>query len=487
MCFSPLAQGHGHGYDSAIFATVGNALNKGRVLYTEIVDNKGPLIYFIDALGLTINYDFGIFIIEFIFLFIGAIFLYKTAKIITKDKKWVSFFSTIFSMLLLFYTINGGNYTEEYAITFISIATYFVTKFLYSDYKLKWYELIIIGICFSATFLLRANLCAFFISQIIVVSICLIKDKKIKILFRAMGLILLGIAICLLPFLIYLIKNGALSACLDIVYFGVMDSFGEITLTNRLIKVFDLINLTNVSQAFTICAIAFLYFLTKPKIEKETFKILLIAFLGMLINLYANSLTGGAAWAYTHYFISFVPIIVVIVSWLFDNVYKNINMLKINTEFKNITTIILVFILIMPTSIDLLKDSIQRANVTTPVASAMQQYILDNTKENDTIQIINVDDTIYYPTNRIATSKHIYFAGGFSEERKNKDANELANDLYEAEKPAKIIMLPAGDVNNLDFINSLTDKETFIKFLEEKYVFDNEASTQFNCNVYLLA
>ena len=28
MCFSPLAQGHGHGYDSAIFATVGNALNK---------------------------------------------------------------------------------------------------------------------------------------------------------------------------------------------------------------------------------------------------------------------------------------------------------------------------------------------------------------------------------------------------------------------------------------------------------------------------
>lgn len=142
MCFSPLAQGHGHGYDSAIFATVGNALNKGRVLYTEIVDNKGPLIYFIDALGLTINYDFGIFIIEFIFLFIGAIFLYKTAKIITKDKKWVSFFSTIFSMLLLFYTINGGNYTEEYAITFISIATYFVTKFLYSDYKLNGMNLL---------------------------------------------------------------------------------------------------------------------------------------------------------------------------------------------------------------------------------------------------------------------------------------------------------------------------------------------------------
>ena len=64
MCFSPFAQGHGHGYDSAIYAAIGNAMNNGRTLYTGIIDNKGPLMYFIDAFGLSINYHFGIFLIS---------------------------------------------------------------------------------------------------------------------------------------------------------------------------------------------------------------------------------------------------------------------------------------------------------------------------------------------------------------------------------------------------------------------------------------
>ena len=79
MCFSPLAQGHGHGYDSAIFATVGNALNKGRVLYTEIVDNKGPLIYFIDALQLIMILEF--LLLNLFFYLLELYFYIKRLKL----------------------------------------------------------------------------------------------------------------------------------------------------------------------------------------------------------------------------------------------------------------------------------------------------------------------------------------------------------------------------------------------------------------------
>ena len=63
----------------------------------------------------------------------------------------------------------------------------------------------------------------------------------------------------------------------------------------------------------------------------------------------------------------------------------------------------------------------------------------------------------------------------------------MANDLYNTEKLAKIIMLPSGNLNDLVFINSLTDKSKFIEFLEENYVLDVAASEQFDCNIYLLA
>lgn len=486
MCFSPFAQGHGHGYDQAIYSAIGNAINKGRVLYTGIVDNKGPLMYFIDAFGLLINYKFGIFLIEFIFLYVGSIFAYKTALLITKNNKWLSCFSVIFSMLLLVYTLDGGNYTEEYAILFTNIATYFVIKFLVNNYKLSWYELMIIGMCFAATFLLRANLCAFFVSQILVTLICLIKDKEFKILFRSMGYILLGIIIFLIPFLIYFISTNSLTECLNLVYFNVVNSFGKISLMERFEKTKGLISISNNSNVFTVSLLSFLVFLTKPKMEKSTKRILIITYIGLLINLYVNSLTGGQAWAYTHYFISFVPIIIIVSSWFFSHVYRNITDLKVSSEIKILAIIFLAFLIIAKPTKDLFVTAATRYNPHEQIPSGIEKYIIDNTTEEDTIQMIGVNETIYYPTNRIPTSKHLYFVGGFEESRRKKDANELANDLYNAKEPAKLIMFSKEDINDQTFTNSLSDKNKFIDFLNNKYIYDKENSEKFNLNIYIL-
>lgn len=486
MCFSPLAQGFGHGWDSAIYAAIGNALNKGRVLYLGIVDNKGPLLYFIDAFGLSLNYNFGIFYIEFLLLFIGTLFAYKSSLIITNNNKWLSCIAVIFSMLSLVYTLDGGNYTEEYAIFFINIATYYVIKFLNNNYEIKWYELIIIGICFSATFLLRANLCAFYVCQVLLVLFYLLKDKKYKILFKSILYILIGIGICLLPFLIYLIYNNALGECIDLVYLNVVSSFESVSLLERFIKVCGLIEITNKSNVFTIVLFAFILFLTKFKNEQKNAKILIIAFLGILLNIYVNSLTGGEAWAYTHYYISFVPIFIIICSWLFNVVYENIVNTKLNTDSKSIIILILLFSIAARPCIDLIKIDINRFGTETPKLSNMEEYIVNNSNINDTIQLIGVNDSIYYPVNRISTSKHLYFVEGFSIDRRKKDANELANDLIYADKKAKIIMLPQGDLKELTFINSLENKNEFINFLKNHYFYDEEASSNLNVNVYIL-
>lgn len=486
ICFSPFAQGFGHGWDSAIFAAVGNALNHGRVLYTEIVDNKGPLLYFIDALGLAINYDFGLFFIEFIFFCLGAFFAYKTAMLITKNSRWISCLAVIFSMLLFLPTLQGGNFTEEYAILFINIATYFVAKFIFNDYKLKWYELSIIGMCFAATFLLRANLCAFFLAEIIVLLVYMIKDKKYKKIFHSALFISIGVLVFITPFVLYLVKNNALSECLNIVYFGVRDSFGDISLTERIRKLGGLIILSDEVKAFSIMAFAFILFLTKPKVEKPIYKLLIISFLGILITLYANSLTGGPAWAYTHYFMSFIPILVIVSSWLFIYVYSLFNNALPNKAVKNIIILMFVFLIFTVPFKSFAKEVFSRVNIVAPEKSAFEKYIAENTLPDDTIQIINVDDTLYYPTKKMPTSKHIYFVGGFAEDRKRKDADEIATDLYSAKIPAKLIIMPSSDFADMQFIKSLSDKNKFIKYLNDYYIIDEVASEKLNCNIYKL-
>jgi len=484
LYFSPLAQVFGRGHDSAIFATVGNALNQGRVLYTEIVDNKGPLLYLINAIGLGIDYDFGLFYIEFLFFFLGAIFAYKTAMLITKNNRLLSCLAVIFSMFLFLPTLMGGNFTEEYAVLFINIATYFVTKFLFNNYKLKWYELSIIGMCFAATFLLRANLCAFFLPQIIVLAVCLIKDKKFNELFRSIMFIIIGILIFIAPFLIYLVSNNALLEALDIVYFGVRGSFGEISLLERMRKLGGLVILSDEVKAFSIILFAFILFLTKPKMEKPMWRLLIIAFLGIVITLYANSLTGGPAWAYMHYFIAFVPILVIISSWLFIHCYSLIIETFSNKSVRNIIILAFVFLLFFAPFKSLGTTVLSRVNLTTPDTSYLVKYIHENTLADETIQVISVDDTLYYKANRLPTSKHIYFVGGFAEERRRKDANEIAADLYNAKEPAKLIIMETKDIYDNVFIKSLSDKDKFIKYLNDYYILDEEASERLNCNIY---
>lgn len=485
ICFSPFAQGFGHGHDSAIFATVGNALNNDRVLYTEIVDNKGPLLYFINALGLSINYDFGLFIIEFIFFCVGSFYAYKTAMLLTKNSRWISCLAAIFSMLLFLPTLQGGNFTEEYAILFINIATYFVAKFLFNDYKLKWYELSVIGMCFAATFLLRANLCAFFVAEIIVLLFLMIKNKDYRKIFHSAIFIMIGAIVFIAPFALYLMQNNALSACLDIVYFGVRDSFGYIPLRERIVKLGGLIMLSDEVKAFTVMAFAFILFLTKPKIEKPIRNMLIIAFLGIFITLYANSLTGGPAWAYTHYFMTFIPILVIVSSWLFMYIYSAFNNTLSNKLAKNIIILILIFIVFITPLKSLANEIFTRVNISTPEKSDFEKYIIESTLVEDTVQIISVNDTIYYPTKKLPTSKHIYFVGGFAEDRKRKDADEIAIDLYNAKVSAKLIIMPAGDFEDMEFIKSLSDKDKYIKYLKDYYTLDKEASKKFNCNIYI--
>ncbi len=59
--------------DEAIYLSVGNALNKGGLLYTTIIDHKTPLIYqfarvpnqfiFVSKLGLDVNCDYFFLVI----------------------------------------------------------------------------------------------------------------------------------------------------------------------------------------------------------------------------------------------------------------------------------------------------------------------------------------------------------------------------------------------------------------------------------------
>ena len=57
------------GCDSSVFKMMGYVITEGGVPYVDYFDHKGPILYFINALGEIISPQWGLFLIQIIFCF----------------------------------------------------------------------------------------------------------------------------------------------------------------------------------------------------------------------------------------------------------------------------------------------------------------------------------------------------------------------------------------------------------------------------------
>ena len=112
--------------DSSIFMVVGKAITQGRSVYRDVFDHKGPILFYLNALGFALTGGkSGVFIVQCVFLSLTAIFMYKTARIFTKTVR--SLICVVFTILAFAATISDGNLSEEYCMCVIPI--YFAVKY----------------------------------------------------------------------------------------------------------------------------------------------------------------------------------------------------------------------------------------------------------------------------------------------------------------------------------------------------------------------
>lgn len=95
------------GIDSSVFKTIGYYMSNGLSPYKDIFDHKGPILYILNYLGYIISPNRGIWVIEFVFMFISTCFIYKISRL--KCDKKISIFITIIILSLLCLYFEQGN------------------------------------------------------------------------------------------------------------------------------------------------------------------------------------------------------------------------------------------------------------------------------------------------------------------------------------------------------------------------------------------
>ena len=215
--------------DSQCFFTVGKAMGNGQIVYRDIFEQKGILLYFLHMFAYFMSHTtfIGVFLLEVV---AGTFFMFCNIKIVSlyTDVRYAIVVSGLCSVLI--YSSRAfckGDSAEELCLPFLSFALYCSTKAFHSSKWLANKELFAIGIVSACVLWIKYTMLGFFIGWIIIPVLWLIKEKKWKELAQTFLFIALGVAVITLPVLLYFALNHSLPYLWEVYFYKNMVSYSN--------------------------------------------------------------------------------------------------------------------------------------------------------------------------------------------------------------------------------------------------------------------
>lgn len=207
------------GYDSGVFKSMGLAITQGKVPYVDFFDHKGPVLYFINALGQwLIPGRMGIFLLQIIAISVSLVYLFKTARLFLNGVQ------SVCVMLVTLFVLGGlyeeGNQCEEWILAIVSPTIFFLLSDIVhgeSNHISPLYGLLY-GICFGLAFFIRPNDALAILGGGLLGAICyawfMLKEPKIMILYDILAFIG-GFVLIYIPIFVYFSYHDAFD---DLIY-----------------------------------------------------------------------------------------------------------------------------------------------------------------------------------------------------------------------------------------------------------------------------
>ncbi len=314
---SPLYNGYCDG-DSSIFMLIGKAITKGKNVYTDYFDHKGPLLFYINALGFMMTgTKTGVFIIQCAVLSLTAIFMYKTARIFTKTFR--ALICVLISLLAFAATVSDGNLSEEYCMLLCLIPIYRAVRFYTKtpDAPHPYRCMTLYGICFALCAFIRINN-GVMIGGIVLTALLadFVNERPMRalfgILYFLLGAVCVSVPIC--------------------VFFIIKETFHEMIFSTF---TFNFLYAAEGSSLKSLSAVTELIKWTLPVISLAVLSLIFANRLGTRIASLMTALSVFAlipilmGFGYTHYYTTLIPLITLYTAVVFRIAANRINVLSV--------------------------------------------------------------------------------------------------------------------------------------------------------------
>jgi len=434
--------------DTSVYVYCAQQILEGKIMYKDIFDHKGPLLYAINIFGLIIGRGntIGIWFFQIVSLLTSLFFIYKSIRLFY-DRS-IALIASLSSLFLFMMALSGGNLPDEYAVCFISIAMYYFFKLFGRDSIKKKYYLII-AICFGCVLLLKPNLTIMWVVGWFLHLIFLIKDKNVNALKTFFLFSFLGVIIILIPFLLYFYITDSF-ADFKFCYWDFNQAYSDPSIKNMFIRLTQRAYLYPIYRycnahiflfSFLIIAVVnFKYFRNKK----------LIAFIALTLILSIIVISLGQ-YLLVFYYLLLVPMLSFTFAMIYHFVQKNIS-------YHSTLICCTLFLLINSLSLSVVY-TLTKGNLTPNLSRQnIIPYVKKVTNPQDEIAIFGNSCWVYSLSERQSASKYIYTHPIIFT---NKYGEQIFNKYYidiETKKPKLIIVSDKASINNysqlLSFIHS---------------------------------
>jgi len=394
--------------DSGVFLYMGWRFLNGDIPYRDVWDHKPPLIYFVDALGITLTPDslWGVWFLQIIFIFFTLLLIYKLLE--KEFGVYAAIAGTVTLTSGLLTILEKGNVTEEYALVFQALCFWLFISAWRRDFPVRtslW-----IGLLGGLAFNFKQTTIGIWITYgLILLALRLLQRKSP---FMDLLSLLAGWLIPSIVFVLYFASQNALSDYWEQAFLYNFIYIGKHEGIRRLIPVFikGFAYLRNgwvlyLSMLGWLAGLGYAWL--KRKSFAEIYPLILITLINLPVEILLIMISGRSI---LHYYLTPLPVMAILAGTLVYTIPFLIGKIPVIDSRKLqkwIPGIVLAIVLLGQFGQIKYYPDYVRALSDDDYAPVIE-YVAENTKEDDKVLLIGAESIVNFLARRESPTRYVY-------------------------------------------------------------------------------
>jgi 4-amino-4-deoxy-L-arabinose transferase-like glycosyltransferase len=464
--------------DSGFYAYIGKAILHGQLPYRDVWDDKPPLGYYLNALGLLVfgQTPWGVWWSSVVWILGCTVLLFLVIKKLFGGTTALVTGAIFLVGLMNLEIFQGGNLMEVYSLA-PQICIIGITYFYFTGHRKPWLS-VLTGVLTACALLIKQSTIMLGCSSALVMTISALSERKIRDVFKIVLGFLIGFSGLVAVVSVYWLLAGAMGQFLDGAFLqgysfigGAQSNF----ISHFFYTIFKVLPNLYIGWLCLIALLSCVFFIFEKFYQfrmKTVFKPVispvewtcLIALVALPLEVLMASLGGKY---YGHYFITMLPAVVLAISYpIWRVVSASRKSLKsTGTLLRNGVYLVLAIGTLMWGFASFIHDfpvpkyqsdltGIFKGHI---LLNDLEKYIIQTTKPNDEVLVWHIHVRINFNTNRMAPSRFLYPLNLFiPPSEHNTKLEEYVNDLEN--HPPELIVVQKPSSLSLPFVDEPVDQ-----------------------------